>query len=326
VAVSTPKKLSSDISAGRFRPVYYFFGSEAYRIAEAKKYLARQFLPDRQLTLNFSRFDGRSTRCADLLAELAGFPMLGERQVIAVENLQSYKPTEIERLLGSLNPPDPNRIVVFSSPPSKAPRKNSAFFKKVSEVAEAVEFGRLDLPEAVAMIKRRFATAKIECDPAALHMLAGLVAGDIGALENEVAKLISYAEPGDRITVAEVELLASGYEAYNSFELADLIVGGDRGRVLAQLRRLVGRGSTATGLLFFLGAHFINLYLASNGRPVEPRFRWLTPKFKKQAAGYDSRRLARIVVLIAETDATMRRGRALPDILLDRLVLRIMAA
>ena len=326
MAVSTPKKLSSDISAGRFRPVYYFFGSEAYRIAEAKKYLARQFLPDRQLTLNFSRFDGRSTRCADLLAELAGFPMLGERQVIAVENLQSYKPTEVDRVLSSLKPPDPNRVVIFSSPPSKAPRKNSAFFKKVGEVAEVVEFGRLELAEAVAMIKRRFTAANIESETAALQMLAGLVAGDIGALENEVAKLISYTEPGAAITVAEVELLASGYEAYNSFELADLIIEGNRGRVLAQLRRLVGRGSTATGLLFFLGTHFINLYLASNGRPVEPRFRWLTPKFKKQAEKYNPSRLARIIMLVAETDATMRRGRALPDILLDRLVLRIMAA
>jgi len=325
VAVSTPKKLSSDISAGRFHPVYYFYGTEAYRMTEAKKYLARQFLPDRQLTLNFSRFDGRSTRCADLLAELASLPMLGERQVIAVENLQSYKPTEIERLLGSLQPPDPNRIVVFSSPPSKIPKKTSAFYKKISEIAEVVEFGRLDLPEATGIITRRLANHKIDIEPQALKALAGLVAGDIGALENEVAKMVNYKEPGEKVTAADVELLAAGYEAYEALDLADKVVDGDRGRVLAQVRQLVARGSTPTGLLFFLGGHFLTLYLVKHGKPIEPWRRWLLPKFKGQADRYEARQLSRIIVLIAETDAAMRQGRALPDIMLDQLVLSIMA-
>ena len=65
-------------------PAYYFFGTEDYRIVEAEKYVARQFLPDRQLVTNYRKIDGKKTSCSDLLAELSSLPMLGERQVFGV--------------------------------------------------------------------------------------------------------------------------------------------------------------------------------------------------------------------------------------------------
>jgi DNA polymerase-3 subunit delta len=294
-------------------------------MSEARKYLARQFLPDRQLSLNFRRLDGRSTKAADLLTELASLPMLGERQVIAVENIQSYKPTEVDRILASLSPPDPNRVVIFSTPPAKVPKKTSAFFKKMSKAAQTVEFGRLTVGEMSGMIGRRLDKAGLKIEPDALRLLTELLAGNSGGLESEVAKLIDYKEPGDTITSDDIRTLVSGYEAYHVFALADEVVSGNRGRVLAMVQQFLSEGSTATGVLFFLGSHFVSLYLVKHGHSLEPWRRFLTGKFREQAANYHGEQIGRIVTMIADTDARLRKGRVLPQIALDQLIVQIMA-
>jgi len=330
VAASTPKQLLTDLKAGRFHPVYFFYGPEAYRVSQAEKYLARQFLPDRQIATNFRHLDGRTTKCVDLLAELASFPMLGERQVWAVSSFQRYQPDEIARVLAILQPPDPNRIVIFTSPPDWDPKprkskKDAEFLKRMADVAEVVFFARLTLAEASAAISRKLTAASMSIDPAALQMLVGLVSGDSGALESEVNKLIDYKGSGGTVTTDDVGRLASGHEIFDAFQLADEVIAGDRSRVLAMVRRFLAEGQTATGLLYFLGRHFIEVYLFKQGRPMDPSRRWLAPKFREQAARFRADQLEKILLMIADADVELRGGRVLPGIVLDRLMLQLIA-
>jgi DNA polymerase-3 subunit delta len=325
MGLSSPQKLISDIAKGRFQPVYYLFGSEDYRIAEAVKYLARSFLPDRQMITNFRRLDGRKIKSADLVAELSVFPMLGERQAFAVSDIQSYKPTEVERILKLLEMPDANRIVMFTTPSARAPKKKSAFFKKISAAAEAVEFGPLTEAQSENQIRSKLKKAGLEIEPEALRNLTGLLAGNRGALEMEVGKLIDFKNEGETVTAEDIASVGAGYEAYSIFELAEQVVTGDRAKVLAMIRRFLAEGSSATGVLFFLGQHFVSLYLVKAGKRLEPFRRWLEPKFRSQAAQYAPGQLEEIIRLIAETDADLRRRRTPPELLLDQLVVRIMA-
>ena len=85
--MTTPRQLLQDISGGKFKAAYYFYGSEDYRISEAIKYIAHQFLPDMQLTVNYRKFDGRKIKTGDLLTELSTLPMLGEKQVFVVTDM-----------------------------------------------------------------------------------------------------------------------------------------------------------------------------------------------------------------------------------------------
>ncbi len=324
MGLSSPQKLHADVSKGEFKGIYYFYGAEDYRIAEAIKYLTRQFLPDKQISTNFRRLDGRGVRCADLMTELSVFPMLGERQAFAVSDFQSYQPTEIERVLKLLQPADPNRIVILTSPSQRTPKKKSAFLKKMVAVTEMVEFGRLTPEQVAAKVSTRLSQAGLNIEPDALSLLTGLLAGNRGALEMEVNKLVDYKQPGDTITSDDIEKMAAGYQAYTVFELADHVVSGDRLSVLSLIRRLLGEGSSATGLLFFLGQHFVSLYLVKAGKPLEPYRRRLEWRFRNQAGRYELGRLERILVMIAEADAALRTRRSVPELELDRLVLQMM--
>ena len=321
----SPQKLVSDISGGKFHGLYFFFGTEDYRIGEAVKYVANQFLPKMQLATNFRRLDGRKTKCPDLIAELSVFPMLGERQVFAVSDFQSYKPTEVDRVLKLLDPADPNRVVLLTSPSQRAPKKKSAFLKKINAVAVSVEFNRLTQSQTAGTITARLGKADLTIEPEALRLLVGLLDGNRGGLESEVGKLIDYKQPGETVDAADIEKIASGYQTFTVFELADHIVAGDRRRVLGLIRRFLTEGSTPTGLLYFLGQHFISLYLVKAGKSLEPQRRWLESRFRSQAASFDLDRLSKSIALIAEVDSSLRHKRVVPELTLDRLVLEMMS-
>lgn len=321
----TPQKLFSDISDGNFRPLYYFYGSEDYRIVEAQRYVAHQFLPEKQAAVNYCRIDGKRTRCTELLAQLSVYPMLGERQVFVVSDVQRYKPTEVDRLLKMLDPADPNRIVILSSPGSKTPKKTSAFYKKVSKAAESVEFGRLTRAETAGIIKRKLARAELEVEDEALKTLVDLIAGNRGALEVEIEKIVDYKEPGETLTAEDVRTVASGYQVYSVFELADEIIARNRGRVLQHIRTLLAEGNSPTGALYFLGQHFTSLYLVKNGKALEPYRRWLAPKFREQAQNFENKQLEQAIIEVARVDAALRRGRQKPQLILEQLALSLMS-
>jgi DNA polymerase-3 subunit delta len=321
---TTVQELFGDITAGNFKPAYYFFGSEDYRIVEAEKFLAHQFLPDRQLMTNYHRLNGRKTSCADLLAELSTFPMLGERQVIGVSDIQSYKPTEVDRILGLLKPPDPNRIVVFSTPSARTPKKNSAIIKKLGTVAVEVEFRRLTSRESANTIRRKLTKAGLEIDEDALQMLIELVAGNRGALETEVDKLIDFKDAGSKVDAEDIRKVSAGFQVYSIFNLAEEIVKGDSRSVLQQVHWLIADGNRPSGILYFIGQHFLLLYLAGNGKPLPPSRRFLTGKFREQAARFENQQLESILREIADTDAGLRRKGLKPEMALEVLVVKLL--
>lgn len=320
----TPKALSDAVSSGKFEPLYYFYGTEDYRIVEAEKFVAHQFLPERQIPTNYRRMDGRRTKCVDILAELSAYPMLGERQVIAVSDIQSYNASEIDRILKILDPPDPNRIVVFSSPSARTPRKNSAAKNRLASAAVTVEFTKMTARETAGMISRKLAGHGLEIEPDALTLLTELVGGNRGAVETETGKLVDYVGQGRTVTAEDIRAVSAGFQVYSIFTLADEIINGDRRRVLRQVQTLIADGSSPTGILFFVGQHFLSLYLVRNDKPLPPNVRFLAGKFRQQASRFDNRQLEYFLTEIAACDAMMRRQSMKPRMALEALVLKLM--
>lgn len=320
----TPEQLRSETASGKFRPAYYFYGTEDYRIMEAEKYLARQFLPDLQLTTNYRRLDARKASFPEISAELSAYPMLGERLVVAVSDVQKLSSDELERLGKLLVPADPNRLVMLSTPSARAPRKDSAFIKRIVNIAESVEFKKLTPPETNRHIMTKLSRAGLSIEPKALELLIEAVAGNRGAIEQETEKLIGYKSSGGTITVDDVRALVGGYEVFVVFELAKDILGGDSARVLTQIRSLIADGNGPTAILFWISKYFIELYLVKNGKPLDSKRRWLAWKYRDQTSKVDNKRLERMIILAAGADAAMRRNKIPPEICLEMLAVELL--
>ncbi len=321
--MATPQKLFKDLSSGKFQQAYYFYGPEEYRLIEAQKYLVKAFLPDLQILTNYHKIDGRRTSTADLVTELSNLPMLGERQVFAISDIQSFKPKELERIFKMLTPPDPNRVIVFSSPASKVPKKSSAFYKAISKVTEPVEFKKLTEQTAMSQIQGKLRKESIEIEPAALTLLTKLIDGNRGALEGEVGKLIDYKGSGQTVTVEDVKTVAVGYEVFNLFHLADQVVAGNTKKALQMISSLIAEGISAAALTSLLQQHFLSVYLVKNGKKPVGNRAFLIQSFREQGMRYTNEQLESIIGDIAQLDSDLRRSSLKPEMALQMLAVSL---
>ena len=318
-----PAQLFKEIKAGKFKSLYYFFGPEDYRRAEAEKYIGRHFLPDLQRLTNYRRLDARKISAAELIAQLSNFPILGEKEVHIVTGLESFKPKEQDQILNLIKAPDPNRIIILSTPSNKTPQKKSAFFKKVSEAAMAVEFHKLSQDETRRHIAKTLAANSLSIESEALNSLAGLVDGDRGGLEGELKKLIDYKDSGTTISVEDIKQVCAGYEVFNMFEVGDVLVQGSPRKTLKVISKLLGSGVSIDMLTILLLQHFTSLYLVKNGKNPVGRRAFLIPKFRAQAGRFGNDQLESIIVSIAEGNAQLRQNELPNRLILETLALSL---
>lgn len=321
--VVSPAELAKEIDAGRFRAVYYFFGSEDYRIKEAEKKLAAVFLPLRIQSTNYTVLSALKIKFDDILTELSMIPMLGERQVFIIDDIQSLSQAQIDKILNLLTPPDPNRVVVFASPSAKTPGKKTKLFGFLTSKTTAVEFPRLRMQSARGKIRALLKEKDLEIEPKALEMLAELGDGDMGGIIGEVGKLIDYVGETKNITTNDVAAVASNYQSFKVFELADRAALGQIDKALSVIDYLLKKGENPSGLMFWMSEHFLNLYLTKNGKSIGKGKRDMSWKYRPQIGLFDNNQLEKIIKFVAEANFDMRNNVRPEKLILERLVFNI---
>jgi len=323
LAVASPNQLRDDITKGKFKPVYYFYGSEDYRRSEAEKFVADHFLPDLQRSINYHKIDSKRTSASELAASLANLPMLGEKQVYVVGNFESYKSKELEQLLRYTKPHDPNRVIILSTSSAKTPKKTSLFFKTVSEIAEPIEFRKLTVQETQGIITARLSKNKLTIAADALELLSGLVDGDRGGLESELNKLIDYKSESGSVTIEDIKKICAGYQLFNIFELGDIIIEGKAPKILRMVQALAGAGTSIDYLISLLQAHFISLYLVKNEKNPVGNRGFLISKFRQQAKAYSNQQLEGMIIELAVADTEIRHQRFPKELILETLTFKL---
>ncbi|HSG99745.1 MAG TPA: hypothetical protein VLB27_06830, partial [candidate division Zixibacteria bacterium] len=156
-------QLARDIRAGKFAPLYYFYGDDDYRMREATNFLAQNYLTDSAGFSGLSRLDLGDQKFDDIRIELAEPPFFGERKLVVVVDPQRLSPKQQDDLVRSLQPPLPDRVVVFVTRAARKPKKTAAFFKKMEIHAAVAHFGWLSEREALSRatqeLQRREVTA-----------------------------------------------------------------------------------------------------------------------------------------------------------------------
>ncbi len=323
----SPAQLLADVRAGKFKPVYYFFGAEDYRIAEAVRFLAQQYLPDDQRSVNLRRFDARNVKAGELVSHLANLPMLGERQMFAVANIQSYKPTERDLVLKMAKGGDISRLIVFTTPAARAPKRNAAIVRDMGKIGEVVMFDRLTPAEARKAIMQRLGSANLTIESDAIQFLTELVSSrngaNRGAIQAETEKLINYFDDGDRVHQEDVVRLCSGHEVFDIFAVADSLMAGDTYGTLKMIRRLTAEGNSEVAIITLLNQHLLSVYLVKNGhRPLGNRD-FLRGKFEQQGRYYSNAQLEYMITATAAVDSKLRTTGVKREVALESLILSL---
>lgn len=318
----TPNQLLKEIGSDRYKPVYYFYGQEDFRKAEALKYILNNYIPQQQRLLNFSRFAVDKHDFKAICAEVAAIPMLGERRFIFVDEIQKLKPTQQKKFFAFLENLPPNILVILSSPAAHTPDRKSAFLRDISKIAEPIKFDRLGTAAAKSRIERYLESAGFTYDREAVELLNSLTGGDFGGLAGELEKLSLSAEEGTHIGLAEVKRLASSHEDFTIFELIDLIAAKNVDRALYVCNDLIQRGSKPVPILRMLSRQTLNLARIHAGKKLSGHPFYIE-KLRRQAGVFDQARVMTAITGIAEAERKIRHSKIKDSIILENLIREI---
>ncbi len=322
VSYLTAEQLNREIGLRKYRAVYYFYGEEDYRKTEAIKFILNDYIPQQQRLLNFTRLSAEKNEFEMICNELAAIPMLGERRIIVIDEAQKLGSAQQTRLFGLLQPPPPETIIIFVSPAANTPRKTSAFYKAITDIAQPVQFDRLTKNQSISRIEKQLQAAGYTYDREAIDLLVELTDGNFGGLTGELDKLALIKESGSHIDIETIKQVASSHEDFSIFELIDFIAEAKSDGALRAYHDLVQKGMRPATLLYQLSAQMLNLLKVHAGKQVRgaPFF---VRRLQEQSRQFGLEKALRAIEKIALVEREIRRSQIKPPVLVENLIREI---
>ena len=229
-SVAAFERISADIAARRFAPVYLLMGEESYFIDRLAEQLAETILGEAERAFNQLTVYGRDSDAGQIVNLCRQLPMMGSYEVVIVREAQQLR--QIEKLSFYTQQPTPTTILVLCHKEKNAD-KRSSFYKGCA--ANGVVFESV-VPrdyEIASWLQRFVASRGLQFDAKALAMLTDHLGTSVSKIANELEKLtVSLPEGQTRITDADIEANIGISKEFNNFELCKAVVERDMARAL----------------------------------------------------------------------------------------------
>lgn len=217
------KKIMLDVRAGKFRPVYMLHGEEGFfidRIAEEVEHLALQ---EHERDFNLNILYARDTDPDQVKDTCLRYPMMAERQVVVVRELQGWRIDQVEKLEPYLLKPTPSTVLVLCYKHKKVDGRKSVL-KSVQKGGGAVftsDKVRDDkLPDVLVSFAKN---QKRRLGGTEAGLLANHLGSDLAKAVKEVEKLCLVTEEGGTITSEIIQRFVGISKDHNVFELQNAI-------------------------------------------------------------------------------------------------------
>lgn len=226
------------------RPCYFFFGEEDYLKNAAVK-LARTTLGGDPAfdIFNYAVIDGREYTPDKLLDILAPPPMMADRKLIILQNLDlaGIKQSDFQELctvLGSLEDYDYNTLIITTAAdgfdPGSLPKRPSSQLKALCECTVPVQFERSTPAKLAAWAQKHYAAHGATASAPVAAYTIEYCGRDMFSLVTEIDKIACYALSHGRteITQEDVKMVATPATEYGAYAFANAISEGRRADAL----------------------------------------------------------------------------------------------
>ncbi|NDW12928.1 DNA polymerase III subunit delta [Bacteroides sp. 214] len=221
----TYEGILTDLKNGKYYPVYYLMGEEAYFIDQIADYITNNVLSEDEKEFNQTIVYGMDTDISTVINAAKRYPMMSKYQVVMVKEAQSLK--NLEELSYYLHKPLESTILVFCHKHGSLDRRKkvAAEIEKTAVLYESKKIKDAQLPTFIASyIKQK----GVDIEPKAAAMLAEFVGTDLSRLTGELEKLVITLPQGQtRITPELIEKNIGISKDYNNFELRNALVEKD---------------------------------------------------------------------------------------------------
>ena len=238
------RKLKEDLAAGTLGNAYIFHGEESYLREFYLGEMRKALIPAGFEEFNYHVAEGKGLSMQALTEMAEAMPMLAERTLIQVTDLDLFRLNEEqrERLIALLEdlPPYCCIVFVYSAAEYKPDRTKKKLLSAVEKHVQTVEFLPADNSDLVPWIQRRFKALDKTMDRPVAEYLIFLCGGLMTGLIPEITKIAAYAK-GTAISEKDIDAVASPILSAEIFKLTDAVLKGnynEAARILGDLLKM----------------------------------------------------------------------------------------
>lgn len=296
-------------------PVFLFFGEDIYSHREKLSFWQKEF-EKKYGDINISIFQGKETSANELSQACLAAPFLAEKRFVVIKDFLAEAEDAERAKAAKLAENIPESCVLVFSESGQADRR-TALFKKIQKIGKTMEFTPPSGSKLLAWIERKIKNLEGQIEREAAIYLSEVVPNDLFALENEISKLVNYAN-GRPITKQDIELLTNSQFSASIFRLTDGIGQKNVKVSLETLHQLIDSGEELHRILYMIMRQFRIIIsvkdLASKGLKRDE----ITAKLREhpfvisntmtQLKNFSIEQLKRAYELLIEIDSKLKSG------------------
>lgn len=272
------QRLKADLSQGTAENAYIFYGKESYLREHYLGELRKRLVPAGAEAFNYHVLDGKNVT-AQALSEMAeAMPMLSERTLIVVTDLDLFKLPEDqrERLIDLLEdlPPYCCLVFVYDTVEYKPVKTYKKLCEALDKYVRTVEFRPQDNSDLVPWIVRHFRALGKDIDRQTAEYLIFICGGLMTGLNQEIQKIGTYAR-GKAITEKDIDDVADPVLSAEMFKMSDAVVRGDYDQAARLLGDLLKMQTEPIQINAALGSQLRRIYTARLAIENGKDRRWL---------------------------------------------------
>ena len=316
--------------------LYLLWGPEDYLREQYLAQLKKICLPEGDDGFSYKRMDGPALDADELRFAVDAVPFLTERSFVELRDIDINKLKEPEKYISVLSDIPDYCTVAFVQGIQFEPDGRLKLVKTLRELSQELKFTQQSQGMLIDWITRRFAAAGKGISLEAAQRLI-FVSGDImSGLIPEIEKVAAFAK-GDRVTVEDVDAVATHVPEAVIFDMTDLIAQKKYNTAMAVLGELLAdKNNEPIAMLAVLGLQMRKLYAARLAIDKELgtkfvmdacaiKYDYIASKLISSARGFSLPQFKRAVEICAETDHRIKSSAQDDRELLKEAVLRIVA-
>ncbi len=335
MARETPSidELAAGLSGERLQPLYLLYGEESFRIDEAVDAIVQAALGGEGREFNLDTFSGNETDGPTVVAAANAYPMMGERRVVIVREVDKFSQKDLEVLDAFVQSPSASNCLILTGVKPDFRKKPFASLKKAGAAFESKPLYESQVPAWLAGRARRQGR---ELEPEAIKLLAAYVGTSLRDLQNELDKLSLFAGSRTRITGDDVAEVVGKSKEFTVFELQKAVGARDLRRAFTIAERMLEMGESVPFIIVMLTSYFTTLWklhelrrkgagsreLAAEAR-VNPYF---LKEYTEAMERYSVGEVEAAFVRLSEADETIKTTTTDPLLVVETLILRLTGA
>ncbi len=218
------KSIIADITAKKFKPIYFLHGEEPYFMDLISDKLQENVLEEHERDFNQSIFYGKDADPLTIISDAKAYPMMSERRLVVIREAQDVKNWDL--FASYFKQPNPQTILLIAHKYKKIDGRK-AIFKDVAKSGILFESQKVKDYQLVDWISNYVKTTGFTISPKASFLLADFLGNNLNKIVNELDKLAIILQKGTLISDAHIEENIGISKDYNIFELSDAISSTD---------------------------------------------------------------------------------------------------